>query len=226
MIKEQEYQRSITSICSTTTDIHLGILPDDLLSWLEQQIQAYTEIHLMYLLAHCENGVIWGKYHNNKLLLSSQAFPKLNPYLNLDWASLHQARLFGELGELLVWRGYDDHFQAVLRRDYEGTALECIDEDHLLWGDHIDTETIDLHNENKNVATALPQHSNVDDPKKHFMPIMEGSQGIVHAPPLGDATPTEGKRASLRVRHYLGEDDAGVVRICASRLVGIVKPGA
>jgi len=81
----------------------------------------------------------------------------------------------------------------------------CIGEEHLLWGYARAGET--------------PLR------RDGFVQQHEGTQGIVHAPPLDDAMPGETRRASLLVRHYLGEDDAGVARITHSRVVRVLKPG-
>ena len=124
----------------------------------------------------------------------------------LRGATLQQARLFGSQAELLIWRGPQDQWQRTLRRDEPGESQEVIDEPQLLWG-----------------------YVGEDDPpppeSDGFVQLREGSQGIVHAPPLGaSAPPTEQRRASLLVRHYLVEDEeTGVVRIGHSRLVALLK---
>ncbi len=165
---------------------------DDLRGWLTAQARTYN---LPWLLAHAEDGVIWGKLRQDDqrgevLALSCEAYP--NRVLGLRWETLQQARLFGEAGELLVWPGPLDQdgrttWQARLIRDDEGgPATEYIDEDQLLWGDH---------------PTAAS--SQVEG----FVQIAEGSQGIVHAPPIGASALTPNKfvvteRTRLRVRHY------------------------
>lgn len=181
----------------------------DLRDWLTAQAKANN---LHWLLAHTEGGVIWGERRDDgKLHLSCEAFgPKS---LMLQWSTLQQARLFGEAGELLLWYG-PGGWRARLIHDRTGVAVEWIDkEEHLLWGDH------------------QADGTTVTD---GFMQIVEGSQGIVHAPPIGDAAPLRQQppsppemtdRARLLVRHYLGEDDAGVVRIAYSRLMKLAKPG-
>ncbi len=162
----------------------------DLDKWLAAKALEYT---FQWLLLHAEAGVVWGELRGNNLALSTSPAA-------LRWSTLHQARLFGEHGELFVWQGPRGP-QARLIEDGKGELAEWIDERQLLWGNRADSSSI---------ANA------------GFTPIVEGSQGIVHAPPIGDAIPTEQSRASLLVRHYIGEDEAGVARITHSRVVELV----
>lgn len=151
---------------------------------------------LRWLLLHSEFGVVWGEQNGNALALST-------PAAMLNWNVLQQARLFGEGGELLVWQG-PQQWQARLIKDGEGQPAEWIDEKQMLWGNRLADE---------------PSGSDC------FTAIAEGSQGITHMPPIGDTPPTNEQRARLLVRHYLGEDDAGVARVSYSRLVKLLKPG-
>jgi CRISPR-associated protein (TIGR03984 family) len=151
---------------------------------------------LRWLLLHSEFGVVWGEQNGNELALSTSA-------ATLSWNALQQARLFGEGGELLVWQG-PQHWQARLIKDGEGQPAEWFDEKQMLWGNRLANEP--------NISPG-------------FMAIVEGAQGITHAPPLDDIPPTNEKRACLLVRHYLSEDAAGVVRVSYSRLVKLLKPG-
>lgn len=175
---------------NTDTDLH---------EWLTQQAQAHN---LCWLLAHADDGVIWGKLRDDKKLhLSSDAHPDISPPLR--WQTLQQCRLFGEDGELLLWQG-STGWQACLRSDTEGKDVEYIDEKQLLWG-----YTTEHH---KPVL------------KDGFCCVYEGSTGIAHTPPVTNA-PTEKNRAKLRVRHYLiTDEETGMVRIGASRLVELIEP--
>jgi CRISPR-associated protein (TIGR03984 family) len=162
---------------------------EDLHLWLETEANTHD---LRWLLAHCYDGVIWGELRKGKLELSCEAFPERG--LALRWHTLQQARLFSDQAELLIWPG-PQKWQATYRNDALGERIEYIDEKQFLWGDH------------------------KLDERNGFVKIAEGSQGIVHAPPIGNTSPAGHKRASLEVRHYIGEDETGVARIVASRLV-------
>jgi CRISPR-associated protein (TIGR03984 family) len=153
---------------------------------------------LRWLLANTDNGIIWGELRDTGLNLSSEAFGQTE--LRLDRLALQQLRLFGQQGELRIWPGAKG-LSARIYRDGQGGAVEWIDEEYLLWGTVGET-----------VADG-------------FTRLVEGAQGIVHSPPLS-FTPSSRRRARLRVRHYLAEDDAGVARISDSRLVELIAPGA
>lgn len=163
--------------------------------WFTEQIR---ELNLRWLLAHADNGVIWGELRDSELRLSSDAFGL--DTLTLSWTTLQQARLFGSSGELRVWMG-PNNWQAQLRRDGEenGTLIEYIEETHFLWG------------------------TKANESRDGFTEIVEGSQGIIHTPPISVA-PKETQRAALLVRHYIAEDENGVARIVDSRLVALQAP--
>lgn len=171
--------------------------PDtDLRTWLEGQAK---ERDLRWLLAHADNGVIWGELRDKALTLSSDAFGPAE--LRLDGATLQQARLFGATGELRVWRG-PAGLMAYALRDGAGAQTEWLDEAYLLWGWAADPPVA----------------------RDGFVELVEGRQGIRHTPPL-TAAPTEARRARLLVRHYLAHDDDGVARIVDSRLVAVEPTG-
>jgi len=67
-------------------------------AWMVKHAQQYN---LRYLLAHADDGVIWGRIDNSELHTShgiAPASPSLHP------STLQQARLFSPAGELLLWR--------------------------------------------------------------------------------------------------------------------------
>lgn len=190
------YKRPIHSILSTTQTTALPTPLPDLRDWVAQQL-ADPELDLRWLLAHCSDGVIWGVVDQGALKLSCDqgAFPERG--LSLRWPTLQQCRIFGPAAELVLWRGPEDAWHATLRRDGVGDPVEYIDEAQLLWGYY--------------PPNATPTT------RGGFLWLVEGSQGIAHAPPISTA-PLEHKRAPLQVRHYLAEDESGVTRIVASRL--------
>ena len=66
---------------------------------LAEQARAYN---LHWLLAHADDGVIWGEVRANGLHLSSDVFPQVSPPLRA--ITLQQARLFGPDAELFFWK--------------------------------------------------------------------------------------------------------------------------
>jgi CRISPR-associated protein (TIGR03984 family) len=164
----------------------------ELEAWLNTKAREHD---LRWLLAHADNGVIWGVLDDTALRLSSEIFGP--DALTLSWETLQQARLFGPQAELRLWQG-PSGWQAYVLSDGEGESVEQLDEEHLLWGTQSGKQ------------------------RDGFTEFVEGSQGIVHTPPL-NAAPSN-RRARLLVRHYIREDDAGVVRIVLSRVVELRPP--
>ncbi len=205
---EQPYRRTIRRIASASTAPDAPGRDADLRAWLESAAKAHwpqaAAANPVYLLAHSDAAVVWGLYDGTKLALSSDDYgPPVNP---LQQDTLHMARLFNAAAELRLWR-VGPGWQVSLTRDGAGGEVEVIDEEYLLWG-----------------SEAHPK----DQPASPFRLLAEGRQGIVHAPPITTApygTGMEHRDARLAVRHYLADDDAGVVRIAYSRLVTILSPG-
>jgi len=138
------------SICSwPIEESRLNPLSD----WLADQAR---EQGFQWLLAHADDGVVWGKMRDSRLWTSSTAFSEVSP--PLSDLTLQQARLFGPDAELLLWRT-DDGWRARIIREGAGEERECYDELYLLWGDHI------------------------SERQDGFI-VLEHSEGLRHAPPV------------------------------------------
>jgi len=159
----------------------------DLHTWLEEQAAVHN---LRWLLAHADDGVIWGEIRGNKLYLSSVLVP---PLLRLE--TLQQMRVFGNEGELLLWRS-DHAWQIRMIIAGEGQMTPYYDETFILWG------------------------TNIIDIKDGFCLLQHGAQGLLHAPPL-PAQKEENGRARIQVRHYIGYDDDGQALINLSRILSL-----
>ncbi len=146
-----------------------------------------------YLLAHADDGVIWGIVEDKALKLSSQAFSEVSPAFRKE--TLRELRLFGAGGEWFAWRGENDKWKARIITDGVGETGDCFDEKFILWGTESDEEVRD-----------------------GFQIARESDLGIRHAPPL---TFTGRRKARLVVRHYLDYDPAGAVYVKLSRLVDL-----
>lgn len=158
--------------------------------WLEKQAKQWK---LKYLLAHAEDGVIWGHFKDGKLTTANQVFSEF-PALRLF--TLQQCRIFGDPGEVLVWRT-GTGLQARLVQ--EDNVTETLDEKQILWG---------TQGKEKNGFTLLS----------------DGQEGLKHAVPLTGInfeSQSEKKHRPVRllVRHYIDYDESGVARISLSRLV-------
>ena len=101
----------------------------DIQTWLEQQADTYN---LRWLLAHADDGVIWGEVRDDDLHLSNSLF---EPELRVT--TLQMARLFGEAGELYLWKS-NNNWSARLVLEGDGDTKQYYDETQLLWGTHVD----------------------------------------------------------------------------------------
>ena len=186
----------------------------ELKSWLEEKAKAYN---LEFLLAHLDDGVVWGKkLDDGRLATSNDILKKMKPQDNIQvkaayetapelrLETLQQVRLFGKNAELLLWRDGDNKPRARLIEDVtdavNATWLQRFDEPQLLWGTH-----------------GIPANSD-------FTLIWEGSQGMHQIIPIkldldGECKIVKSKEPKLRVRHYLSKE--GEAHVVASRLVGI-----
>lgn len=161
--------------------------------WFVDQGQAHG---LIMFLGHDDDGVIWGKIENGQLKLSGESFAEVE--VELRALTLQQVRLFGAAGELLVWRGDLGKWHGRYLADVPPDDI--LEETHRLWGE----------------ASGPP------GTKDGFSLMRDGTQGLLHAPPLKLA---RGERAALKVRHYLDYDDQGQAYIALSRLVSLEKGG-
>ncbi len=170
----------------------------DVKGWLQTQAVQYK---LKWLLAHADDGVIWGKINDDGQLVTSdedEVAPELSPPLRAE--TLQQARLFAEHAELLLWRDGDNQWHVrLIRQPTDGETpifTDAIDELQMLWGTH-------------------------DEHRSGFTLLRDGAQGLRHAVPV--ELPLKENQVTtpprLRVRHYIQEDDNGFARIVASRLV-------
>lgn len=169
--------------------------------WLLEQA---GEHRFKWLLAHADDGVIWGRWDNGSLLTSDtvDSSGEISPLFREE--TLWQARLFAPQRELYLWRDGDSCWQARLIRDVVSNETpdwhEAIDEYQMLWG---------------TTARSLEQG---------FTLMSDGVQGLRHIVPLKVSTnPDENVRPlRLGVRHYLEKSkrdgDKGYTRIVVSRL--------
>lgn len=197
----------------------------DLREWLQKQAQTLDNKET-WLLAHADDGVIWGKIEAGALMTSTDAekeavdrYPEVrgcSPELRRE--TLQTARLFGENAELLLWRDEEGFRWRVLQdlpdetgegASDGGDAIRLdagsLDESQVLWG----TKAVPLQN--------------------GFTLMVEGEQGLLHVVPY-NLPPGEFRHEEremnrplrLKVRHYATQDEeTGFTRITASRLVGL-----
>ncbi len=153
-----------------------------------------------WLLAHGDDGVIWGKKTGDKLVTSHEINPDISPPLR--GLTLWQAFVFGEESEIRLYRDELGNWKAVEISDPENKEDKIV-EDRILWGD-----------------TVKPQ-------KKGFSHLTDkAKKGMDHIPPIivpKNAIDKEaGLYVRLRVHHFVEYDqDTGEAGIGLSRLVRI-----
>jgi CRISPR-associated protein (TIGR03984 family) len=168
-----------------------------------QKLAAWLNEQPTILLAHADDGVIWGKVANGSLIISHSVLPDLLPELRAE--TLQQCRLFNPRGEWLIWRDGASFGTRLITDEEVEEGIEAFDEHQMLWGTYRDDK-----------------HS-----RDGFTVVYEG-QGLLHAPPIDvpkecfGTEPDERKLhrpLRLTVRHYLEDDSDGFARITVSRLV-------
>lgn len=180
---------------------------DDLRSWLESQAASVSK-QTPYLLAHAEDGVIWGRFDTGNLITAEKIFNKADFKINLPelrLLTLQQCRIFGQNGEVLIWQISEKKFQW---RFLGNPTEDKIPESQILWGTH-------------------------GIKRDNFTLLWDGSQGLKHAVPFTDielngdlAKPRLRDRlvkpVRLLVHHYIKyEEETGLARIYRSRLVDL-----
>ncbi|MCE7946714.1 MAG: TIGR03984 family CRISPR-associated protein [Chloroflexi bacterium CFX4] len=155
------------TIQGTTTSVSVepspvAVDPIDPVKWLQEQVGSAGNDAL--LLAHADDGVIWGKVVNNELIPKPQ---------ELKTETLQQARLFNENAEYFVWRDSDGNFHARIIKDGMGEGCEYFDEDQILWGDHAEKSDSDGFTKMSDGAQGLVHHVpiNVTKAKPDWRPL-------------------------------------------------------
>lgn len=163
--------------------------------WLLTQAEKHG---LTTLLAHADDGLIWGVVREGQLKLSGQVFPTQSP--RLSGQTLQQLRLFGEHAEVFVWRDGASWRGRVLI-DAAGNEPRYFDEVQIQVGDH------------------------VEESGDGFTLVAEGQEGLEHAVPFAAGQIPFGPDGlryhplRMTVRHYLDREEDGTLVVAHSRLV-------
>lgn len=177
----------------TRTPIATDTVSANLKDWLEAQAQQHQ---LTYLLAHADDGVIWGHFHQGHLCTSNRVLRE-SPPLHIE--TLQQCRIFGSAGEIFLWK-VDGSWKAGLVTNAD---TETIEEKQLLLGTH------------GNIHAS-----------EGFTVLWDGAQGLKHAVPFTQielhANQKLAQSLCLLVHHYIDYDEDGLARITLSRLVDFI----
>lgn len=182
--------------------------------WLEKKAGELNS-SAIYLLSFHDDGVVWGKVDGN--ILKTSDFPNL-PSPEFRSETLQEFRLFGENGQLHVWRIGESEFNASLALDGNAGDFEFLQsEEQVLYGTYFDGGNAD------------------------FMIVRDGEEGLRHAFPkvvtdenfkqkgkdgkiVIDKNGKEVRQRPLRlhVKHYIEYDNDGCARVAFSRLVNVL----
>jgi CRISPR-associated protein (TIGR03984 family) len=165
---------------------------------------AHEVYDLAWLLAHCDNGVVWGRRQGGNWRLSSEVFPEVSPEPRRE--NLQQLRLFGLFREILIWKS-EGGWQGRELTDTEAATEELLrpeEQEYVLLGDRLLS------------------------PARDGFTLVGDGRGSRHAVPLAcdeaqfSRDPERRWPLRLQVRHYFAvEPRSGVVRVAASRLVHV-----
>lgn len=181
---------------------------DEVEKWLAAQMSNDRK----FLLAHADDGVIWGKWINGAMRISHEIAPDISP--KLRGQTLQQAFVFGAKSEIRLFRDELGQWTAREISDPDSKGHYIV-EWQILWG----SEVVPM---NPGVdATLQNEFTHVRDKKQ---------QGLDHVLPLAIspsqlsalAEHPEGARPRLCVHHFIEYDDCtGEARIGLSRLVNV-----
>ncbi len=162
--------------------------------WLAEQMGTDNP----YLLAHADDGVIWGRKTGDQFLTSHKIAPDISPQLR--GLTLWQAFVFGEDSEIRLFRDETGDWKAV--EIFDAATEDMIVEDQILWGD--------------NVVKQGDGFTHIRDRVKQCMD---------HVPPI-DISETDINKKNifprLRIHHMIEySQETGEARIGLSRLVKI-----
>lgn len=166
-----------------------------------------------YLLAHADDGVIWGKcvsgqFHTSDEVDPNRTDPRKRISPELHGISLQQAFLFNGACEIRLFRDELGNWQARKIDDHRAEEDDFIEELQVLWGDYVSKKE------------KYPR-----DLQHDFTLVREKSQqGLDHILPIKITADDLEKnlRARLRVRHFIETgENTGEARIALSRLVNV-----
>ena len=162
-----------------------------------------------WVLAHSDDGVTWGRcdVEAGRWRLGHDAVPEVSPPIRPE--ALQELRLFGDGGEVLIWRS-DEGLHGRILEDAKGDSprdesdpLRPSDELRIVRGDRIRA-----------------------DAGGGFTRVTDGTGAEQVLPVALDAAQLRQHKVRLHVRHYWAQNaDDGTVRIAVSRLVKLTTGG-
>lgn len=180
--------------CKIVENLVVDGFCDNPLNWFMDQPSVGD---FSWLLAYADDGVVWGKICNGKLMIANNIFGESFPKMNTK--KIHFVRFFGHLAEIRVFQK-DSIFSAVRLEDEPNDKLSFI-RSYFLWG------------------------NSVRDVKDGWTFVEEGQHGIFQAIPIEIPHLNDNKttRLKIRIRYYLDfEKEHGQAKVVGNRFVGII----
>lgn len=183
-------------------DAFRGEFAADFGAWLVQQAAGLASAtQSVFMLIHADDGVIWGRIAQGQLLKpdASDWTPPLRPL------TVQQCRLFGDLGELFIWREAEGSWRGrkLLDDSAQAKNYQLIEEKQMLVGTRVYNPAQD--------KTGFPPPPLLPSAFTALIDVSTGMRQIV--PCAVVQLPVR-----LTVLHYLSEDEDGQALIKCSRL--------
>lgn len=174
----------------------------DLVGWL---IQHCNEVGSQcWLLAYADDGVIWGKIDDHKMVTAADVFnteyPGAFPVLNMD--KLQKASLFGERAEIRLFRRNGSWSALRIEENPAADESDSFVRSYLLWGNRVKAR------------------------KDGWTWVEDGQLGIHQALPLEITDKISHRIMRIDIRYYIDyEKDHGQALIAAKRLCNLFTIG-
>ena len=185
----------------------------NVIKWLSGEGEQPTCItpDYAYLLAHCDDGIIWGYFDEDKQLhVSSGLFGDRSPHLLSDGNNLKQLRLFGSKREILIWKTSNELIgRTITDNDKYLKYLEPRPEKRIVLGNRLAKVPDNVKNPDNGFSL-------LSNPARryHIAPILCSESDFMDE----ENRPTWPLR--LELKHYFEQDkETGTIRIFLSRLV-------
>lgn len=179
---------------------------ESLLTWLLGGPRTEIDHQLNWALAHCDDGVTWGRYdqESKRWLLGSDVCKEVSPTVRAE--RLQELRMFGSSVEVFIWQDEGELNGRVIEdvnKLPRSNPLRSSDESRILRGDTV-RQTLE-----------------------HEFTLVADHAGAEQVIPLA-ATQQQLQAHSIRLvtRHYYERDkENGAIRVAASRLVELNSEG-
>lgn len=206
----------MSAATSTIAGCHIAPIErkvcEQVVAWLVGERGSAPEalgVGFAWALAHSDDGVTWGRFDGEAgcWRLGHDAVPEVSPPVRTE--ALQELRLFGEDGEVLIWRS-DEGLRGRLLEDARGDGprdesdpLRPADEFRIVRGDRIRAEA-----------------------RGGFTRVTDATGAEQVLPLALDESQLRQHKVRLHVRHHWEQDaQNGTVRIAVTRLVKLTTRG-